>query len=74
MEKSLIEAITVFIRNYYFTMGNMVFKQDIGISMGIDLDPFWANLFLYFLSLSMFKIIFPKNQLEHIYTMVLVDS
>ena len=28
----------------------MVFKQDIGIGirMGIDTAPFWANLFLYF--------------------------
>ena len=28
-------------------MGNNILKQDIGIPMGIDPAPFWANLFLY---------------------------
>ena len=29
-------------------MGNLVFKQEIGIRMGIDPVPYWANLFLSF--------------------------
>ena len=33
----------------YFIIGNIVFKQEFVISMGIDPAPHWANLFLYFL-------------------------
>ena len=29
-------------------MENMVFKQDIGIAMGIDPAPFWTSWFLFF--------------------------
>ena len=35
------------IEEYYFTIGNLEFKQNIGIPMGIDPAPFWANLFLH---------------------------
>ena len=31
----------------FFTFGNLVFLQTIGIPMGIDPAPFWANLYLY---------------------------
>ena len=31
----------------FFVVGNMVFRQCIGIPMGIDPAPFWANLYLY---------------------------
>ena len=31
-----------------FGIGDMIFKQDIGIPMGIDPAPFWDNLFRYF--------------------------
>jgi len=44
---SLIEAVTFLIKQCYFTVGNLVLKQNIGIPMGIDPAPFWANLFLY---------------------------
>ena len=44
---SLKAAISHLIENCYFTVGNMVLKQTIGIPMGIDPAPFWANLFLY---------------------------
>ena len=30
------------------SIGNMVFKYDIGVSIGIDSAPFWTNLFFYF--------------------------
>ena len=36
-------------QNCFFTIGNMVFKQDIGILMSYDSALFWGNLFLYFL-------------------------
>ena len=31
----------------FFSVGNLVFRQCIGIPMGIDPAPFWANLYLY---------------------------
>ena len=35
------------IRETYFQVGNLLFIQRIGIPMGIDPAPFWANLHLY---------------------------
>ena len=32
----------------YFVVGNLIIRQSIGIPMGIDPAPFWANLYLYF--------------------------
>jgi len=40
-------AVSHLIENCYFTVGNTIMKQEIGIPMGIDPAPFWANLFLY---------------------------
>ena len=39
--------ISHLIRETYFQIGNLSFKQCIGIPMGIDPAPFWANLHLY---------------------------
>ena len=47
-EETLKETVSYLIQKCYFTIGNLVFKQDIGIPMWIDPAPFWANLFLYF--------------------------
>ena len=47
-KQSLKEALAFLIEKCFFTVGNLVFKQDVGIPMGIDPAPFWANLFLYF--------------------------
>ena len=44
---SLKIAVKHLIENCYFTVGNVVMRQAIGIPMGIDPAPFWANLFLY---------------------------
>ena len=35
------------IKETYFQIGNLLFRQCIGIPMGIDPAPFWANLHLY---------------------------
>ena len=40
-------ALTHLISNCYFSVGNVVMRQNIGIPMGIDPAHFWANLFLY---------------------------
>ena len=36
------------IENCHFTVGNLVMRKRIGIPMGIDPAPFWANLYLYY--------------------------
>ena len=46
-ERSLKIAIKHLITNCYFSVGNIVMRQKVGIPMGIDPAPFWANLFLY---------------------------
>ena len=46
-KESIKLAIRHLIRECYFTVGDKVFIQTIGIPMGIDPAPFWANLYLY---------------------------
>ena len=46
-KSSLKAAITHLISECYFTIGDHVLAQTIGIPMGIDPAPFWANLYLY---------------------------
>ena len=36
------------LKSFFFTVANITLKQDIGIPMGVDPAPFWANLFLTF--------------------------
>ena len=43
---SLKEAIKYLLHNCYFSFGNVCLKQTIGIPMGTDPAPFFANLFL----------------------------
>ena len=44
---SLKSSVRFLISECHFVIGNLVFTQDIGIPMGIDPAPFWANLYLY---------------------------
>ena len=44
---SISDTVSLLLKNCYFTVGNNILKQDIGIPMGIDPAPFWANRFLY---------------------------
>ena len=46
---SLKKAVKYLMNNCYFQLGNKVFRQIIGIPMGSDPAPFFANLFLYHL-------------------------
>ena len=43
---SLKSSVRFLISECHFVIGNLVFTQDIGIPMGIDPAPFWANLSL----------------------------
>ena len=47
--KSKLKAVVKhLITNTFFEVGNLLLRQSIGIPMGIDPAPFWANLYLYF--------------------------
>ena len=43
----LKEAVKSIVTRCFFAVGNIIMRQTIGIPMGIDPAPFWANLFLY---------------------------
>ena len=46
--KQQIKLLTAhLIKETFFQIGNLLFKQCVGIPMGIDPAPFWANLHLY---------------------------
>ncbi len=46
--KQQIKLMTAhLIKETYFQIGNLLLKQCVGIPMGIDPAPFWANLHLY---------------------------
>ena len=46
-KSGLKTALKHLIENSFFMVGNHTMRQAIGIPMGIDPAPFWANLFLY---------------------------
>ena len=45
--QSLILSVCFLVSECHFSFGNLVFTQVVGIPMGIDPAPFWANLYLY---------------------------
>ena len=47
-KESIIKAVSFLIYNCYFNLGGKLFKQMIGIPMGSDPAPAFANLFLFF--------------------------
>ena len=54
-KEQLIEYIDYLIDNIYFTVGDNVFRQKIGIPMGTDCAPYLANLYLYALECKYLK-------------------
>ena len=46
-QETLKVAVKHLITCCYFVLGNMLFRQTIGMPMGIDPAPFWANIYLY---------------------------
>ena len=46
--KRIKDAVSYLLSNCYFTIGKKLFRQIIGIPMGSDPAPFFANLFLYY--------------------------
>ena len=54
------------INKYFFTIGNLVFKKEIGIQVGIDSAPLWPTSFLTFLNLSILNNSSQMYLLKHI--------
>ena len=46
-ESTLTTSLKHLVQNCYFMVGNSLLRQKIGMPMGIDPTPSWANLFLY---------------------------
>ena len=46
-KNSIKSALKYILDNCFFEVGNLIFQQKIGIPMGSDPAPFFANLFLY---------------------------
>ena len=47
-QESLIDALNFLIDNCYFTLGDHIFRQIIGVPIGVDPGPYIANLTLWF--------------------------
>ena len=60
-KESIIDAVSYLISNCYFKFGDKLFRQDIGIPMGSDPAPYFANLFLYHYESSWLKQIKKTN-------------
>ena len=60
-KSSLKQAICYLIENSYFSLGNMIFLLIIGIPMGVDPAPFFANLFLFYYESEWIKSKFKTN-------------
>ena len=49
--------------NCFFLVGNKILKQSIGLPMGGDPAPFWANLFLFYFEYQWMKKMRQTNNL-----------
>ena len=47
-KENIKELVTHLVRSCFFEFGNLTFVQKVGIPMGLDPAPFWANLYLYY--------------------------
>ena len=50
------------IKETYFNVENLLFKQCIGITMGIHPAAFWANLYLYAYEYEFIKLLMSTDQ------------
>ena len=55
------------INKCFFTIGNMVFKQDIGTPMGIDPAAYWVKFFHFLEYKYMKQLISNESSKEHKY-------
>jgi len=63
-KESIKEAIAFIMENCYFTVGNRICRQIIGIPMGSDPAPFFANFFLAYYECNYIKELRKKDPAE----------
>ena len=56
-KKKVKDVVKYLIENCFFTIGSLLFRQSIGMPMGSDPAPFFANLFLFFFEVQWIKLI-----------------
>ena len=54
-KRKVKDVVKYLIENCFFTIGNLLFRQSIGMPMGSDPAPFFANLFLFFYEVQWIK-------------------
>ena len=59
--QTLNDAISLLITKFYFTIANLALKQAIGIPMGIEPPPYWANVSLFFFESKYVQILIHKE-------------
>ena len=62
--QTLFDIISSLITKCYFTIGNLVFKQDISFPMSIGQAPYLTNLFLCFFESKYFQKLLSKGSLR----------
>lgn len=62
-KQSILDAVTYLLHNCHFKLGNKLFRQCIGIPMGSDPAPFFANLFLFHYESSWLKEVKKSNNI-----------
>ena len=60
---NILDAVSYLLHNCYFKLGNKLFRQCIGIPMGSDPAPFFANLFLFYYESSWLKDVKKSNNI-----------
>ena len=64
-DKELIkDAVPYVINNCHFSVGNFILRQSIGIPMGSDPSPWWANLYLYSFEVEYMKKIIKNDKVQ----------
>ena len=54
-KRKVKDVVKYLIENCFFTIGNLLFRQSIGMPMGSDPAPFFAKLFLFFYEVQWIK-------------------
>ena len=63
-KKEMKEAVNYLLSNCVFTVGSKIFRQIIGIPMGSDPAPFFANLFLHYYESKWMKELMKKDLMQ----------
>jgi len=63
-KSTLKSTVKFLIENCFFEVGDLILRQKIGIPMGIDPAPFWANLYLHWYEGEFMKTLIQNDKLK----------